>query len=129
MVKKILDRKFDLEDRLVQFAVDCAQLCGQIATARKLVNEYYANQLLRSAGSAALNYGETQGTFTSKDYVNKASICLKELKESRVNLKIMGKLELAALDKAVGLETECEELIAIVATLIKNKSQKSISEN
>jgi len=29
MVKKILDRKFDLEDRLVQFVVDCAQLCGE----------------------------------------------------------------------------------------------------
>ena len=39
--------------------------------------------LLRSAGSAALNFGEAQGTNTVKDNIHKLSISLKESKESR----------------------------------------------
>ena len=48
---------------------------------------YYGNQLLRSTGSTALNFGEAQGTNSDRDYLNKSSISIKELKELRVNLK------------------------------------------
>ena len=39
--------------------------------------------------SAALNYGETQGAESKKDFVHKMKICLKELRESQVNLQII----------------------------------------
>jgi four helix bundle protein len=42
-----------------------------------LPGQYYGNQLLRSAGSAALNFEEAQGINTNKKYINKASITLK----------------------------------------------------
>ena len=57
--------------------------------ARVTTGQYYGNQIMRSSGSSALNFGEAQGTNTDRDYINKASISLKELKESRVNLKIL----------------------------------------
>ncbi|WP_317165185.1 four helix bundle protein [Flavobacterium sp. XN-5] len=44
---------------------------------------------MRSSGSAALNYGEAQGTITSKDFIFKASLTVKELKESRKSLKAL----------------------------------------
>ncbi|WP_209401459.1 four helix bundle protein [Pseudozobellia sp. WGM2] len=81
------EKKYDLEDRLVNFAADIAIFCREIP--EDFTGEYYGNQLLRSGGSAALNFGEPQGTHTNKDYIHKASISLKELKESRVNLKIL----------------------------------------
>nr|WP_252730119.1 four helix bundle protein [Zobellia uliginosa] len=74
---------------MVSFAANIAIFCREIP--KDFTGEYYGNQLLRSAGSSALNFGEAQGTHTSKDYVHKASISLKELKESRVNLKILTK--------------------------------------
>lgn len=83
---------------------------------------YYANQLLRSGGSSALNFGEAQGTYSDKDYINKASISLKELKESRVNLKILSKLEYGSGQIRMELLDEVEQLIKILATIIKNKN-------
>ncbi|WP_353616819.1 four helix bundle protein [Cytophaga sp. FL35] len=47
---------------------------------------------MRSGGSSALNFGEAPGTNTVRDDIFKASISLKELKESRVNLKILNKI-------------------------------------
>ncbi|MDO6808225.1 four helix bundle protein [Zobellia galactanivorans] len=113
------DKKYDLEDRLVNFAADIAIFCREIP--KDFTGEYYGNQLLRSAGSSALNFGEAQGTHTSKDYVHKASICLKELKESRVNLKILNKIEYGNEAKRNLLTDEAQQLIKIIAAIIRNK--------
>ncbi len=51
-----------------------------------------------------------------------AGISLKELKESRVNLKILKKLSYGDLQKRAQLLDEVEQLIKIIATIIKNKS-------
>lgn len=102
-------KKFDLEDRLVAFAAEAILFCKDLL--RDMSGEYYGNQLLRSAGSAALNFGEAQGTNTVKDYINKASISLKELKESRVNLKILQKVNYGDGLKRNHMLEELEELI------------------
>ncbi len=114
-------KAFDLEERLVSFAGDIIFFC------KKLPNDYcgnyYANQLLRSAGSSALNFGEAQGTHTVKDKINKLSISLKELKESRVNLKILNKVQYGNAEERHSILNELEQLIKIIATIIKNKKQ------
>ncbi len=84
-----MNKKYDLEDRLVEFAAKIILFIK--ALPKDTVGQYYGGQLLRSSGSAALNFGEAQGTKTNKDYISKASIALKELKETRVNLKILTK--------------------------------------
>ena len=88
-----------------------------------MTGQYYSNQLLRSGGSAALNFGEAQGTNTIKDYINKASICLKELKESRVNLEILQKVADGDQTMTAKLLDETEQLIRIIATINNNKKQ------
>ncbi len=113
------DKKFDLEDRLVDFAANVALFCKDLPS--DMTGHYYGNQLLRSGGSAALNFGEAQGTNTDKDYINKAGISLKELKESRVNLKILAKVNYGNESKKTHLLDEVEQLIKIIATIIKNK--------
>jgi four helix bundle protein len=115
----MLEKKYDLEDRLVDFAAQCALFCK--ALPNDLTGQYYGNQLLRSGGSSALNFGEAQGTNSDRDYINKASICLKELKESRVNLKVLNKIEYGSDEKRKELLDEVEQLIKIIATIIKNK--------
>ena len=114
-------KKFDLEDRLVHFAASNARFARDIfGTA---VGDYYGDQLLRSAGSAALNFGEAQGARSDRDYCNKAGIALKELKESRVSLKVLTELAMGDDLKRRSLQDECEELIAIIATIIRNKTK------
>ncbi|MEM1260694.1 MAG: four helix bundle protein, partial [Bacteroidota bacterium] len=79
------------------------------------------NQLLRSGGSSALNFGEAQGANTNKDYIHRATISLRELKESRVNLKVLDKISYGKETERTKLLDEVEQLIRIMATVIKNK--------
>ena len=117
-----MEKKYDLEDRLVNFAALAALFIRDFPN--DMTGQYYSNQLIRSAGSSALNFGEAQGTQTTRDYINKASICLKELKESRVNLKILQKINYGKSETNKKLLDEVEQLIKIIATIIKNKRQK-----
>lgn len=50
---------------------------------------HLAGQLVRSCTSPALNYGETQGAESKKDFIHKMSVVLKELRESLNCLKII----------------------------------------
>lgn len=84
------DKPYDLEERLVNYAADIAIFCQEIPN--DFTGQYYGHQLLRSAGSSAMNFGEMQGAQSDRDFKNKATISLKDLKESRINLKILSKI-------------------------------------
>jgi four helix bundle protein len=112
-------KSYDLEERMVGFAANTATFCQKIPN--NFTGNYYSNQLLRSTGSSALNFGEMQGAQSDRDFTNKATICLKELKESRINLKILSKIEFGEESKREKLLDEAEQLIRIIATIIKNK--------
>ncbi|WP_258538922.1 hypothetical protein [Flagellimonas abyssi] len=49
------EKKFDLEERFVDLAASIATFCHDLSN--DFTGQYYGNQLLRSAGSAALNFG------------------------------------------------------------------------
>ncbi len=114
-----MEKLYDYEERLVRFA---GEMLVYLATLPKTYEgTYYKNQLTRSSGSAALNYGEAQGTVTTKDFINKMSIVVKELKESRCALKILKYAQLGNMEKNKWLLKECEEITAIGAKMINNK--------
>ena len=95
-----MEKLYDYEERLVRFA---GEMLVYLATLPKTYEgNYYKNQLTRSSGSAALNYGEAQGTVTTKDFINKMSIVVKELKESRCALKILKYAQLGNMSKISG---------------------------
>jgi four helix bundle protein len=68
-----------------------------------------------------LNFGEAQGSNTKKDNINKLALTLKELNEFRVNLRILDKVNYGESSKRKQLLDEVEQLIKIIATIIKNK--------
>lgn len=113
--------KFDLEDRLVAFAGDVILFLNEGPNDKTAYN--LIGQLIRSSSSSALNFGEAQGAQSSRDQIHKLGISLKELKESRVAIKIMAYIKYGRTAKRNLLLLECEELIAIIATIIKNKKQ------
>ncbi len=120
-----MERKFDLEDRLIGFAVLCIKLFKKIEYNYAL--DHLSKQLIRSSTGAALNYGEVQGAETAKDFIHKMGIVLKELKESRVNLKIqLGAELLKELDNAEISLKECEELITIFAKSVQTAKSKNL---
>lgn len=82
----------DLEDRVIDFAVLIISLIEEVKN--NYAGSYYKNQLIRSSGSPALNYGEARSAESHKDFVNKIGVCLKELKGSYNCLKIVNKANL-----------------------------------
>jgi four helix bundle protein len=58
---------------------------------------------------------------SDKDFVNKTSICLKELRESQVNLKIIKMKPLVDIKIVEPVLDECSQLVAIFTTVVKNK--------
>lgn len=113
------DKIYNFEDRLVRFAGECIFFVRQFDKTFEL--DYYKNQLIRSSGSSALNYGEAQGTITSKDFIFKASLSVKELKESRNSLKVIEYIREGDNEKRKWLIEEVEQLIAIASKMINNK--------
>lgn len=115
-------RPYDLEDRLVQFAGDCI-LCSRNFT-NDVEGGYFKNQLVRASSSAALNYGEAQGTLTDSDFIYKAGLSVKELKECKVIFKILNYVKVGEENEIENLQSECKELISILSKMIINKKNK-----
>lgn len=115
-------KTFDFEERLVQFAGKCISFCKTLP--RDEVGRYYFDQILRASGSAALNYGEAQGSNTSKDFIYKMSIVLKEARETKVALKILDYSNIGEAKKRKYLLQEAKEIAAISAKMILNKMKQ-----
>jgi len=106
-------KKFDLEDRLIDFSIRISNVVDEIDSSK--LGNHIAGQLIRSGSSPALNYGEAQGAESRNDFIHKLRIVLKELKESRICLKIIERKPLIPnIKKLLPVLKETEELIAII---------------
>ena len=115
-----------LEERLIQFAIDIILICKKID--KSFATEHLAKQLVRSSTSSALNYGEARSGESSRDFLHKMKICLKELRECLINLKIQkGANLISDTDKLEMLLKENDELISIFVVSIKTASNKKES--
>ena len=105
--------KYDLEERLIDFSIRISNVVDKIDNSK--LGVYIGGQLIRSGTSPALNYGEAQSAESRKDFVHKMKIVLKELKESRICLKIIERKPLISNTKKLeSITKETEELIAII---------------
>lgn len=116
-------RKYDLQPRLVKFS---SLIIMNVDTLKKtFASEHLAKQLIRSATSSALNYGEAQAAESKRDFIHKMKICLKELRESQVNLQILNESKLIQdQEKFDMIMLECKELVAIFTSSIKTSKIK-----
>ena len=117
------DRIFDLEDRLIDFAVRIIRTAESLPKT-KLVN-HIAGQLIRCGTSPAPNYGEAQSAESRSDSVHKTKVSLKELRETRVWLLIIVRAKLLKpASKLEPLIEENNELISIFVTSIKTAQKR-----
>jgi four helix bundle protein len=118
------NKKYDLEDRLIDFTINCSLIVEDLPPS-KLAN-HIGGQLTRSSSSGALNYGEAQSAESTNDFVHKLKVVLKELRESRVCLKIIVRKPLLPSSAVQPILAECNELIAIFLKSIEtaNRNKK-----
>ena len=80
-------KKYDLEDRFVNYTCRIIDVVEALPKTR--AGNYISGQLIRSCHSPTFNYGEARGAESTKDFIHKMDVILKELKECRTALKII----------------------------------------
>jgi len=122
------EKKFDLENRLIDFAIRVSEVVESLPKT-KLANQV-GNQIIKSGTSPALNYGEAQSAESLNDFIHKMKVVLKELRETYICLKIIIRKPLITpVSKLNGILQENNELISIfvksIETATKNRARGS----
>ena len=111
-------RKYDLEDRLLECAVQVIEFTEALPNTRAA--NHIVGQLLRSGTSPYGNHGEVESAESRRDFVHKLKVCLKELRETRRWLRLAGRLKtLPRLPNLVECLNESDELIRIFVASIR----------
>ena len=110
------------------FAVKIVNLYKTLCSERK--EFVMAKQVLRSGTSIGANLAEAEFAFSTKDYISKKSIALKECAETVYWLELLK--ETGYIDKKLFalLETECNEILKLLLSTIKTmRSKEKMSNN
>lgn len=116
----------ELEDRHIVFAVNAIILSDGIKSS--VGGRNLSELIVRSSSSTALNYGEAQSAESPKDFVHKLGICLKEMRETFINLRIIDGAKLHGDQQLLNqLKTESNELISIFVNSIETSKRKNVT--
>jgi four helix bundle protein len=116
-IQELSDREYgrradyDLEDRLLEFAAQIVELVELLPSSK--AGNHIAGQLLRCGTSPLSNHGEVEAAESRKDFLHKLRICLKELRETKRWLRLVGRLKLVQGSDLGASLAETEELIRI----------------
>ena len=116
------NKEFNLEDRLIDFAVRILHVAESLPKTK--AGNHIAGQLIRCGTAPAPNYGEAQDAESRADFIHKMKVSLKELRETRIWLLIIGKANLLKpASKLKPLIDESNQLISIFVASVKTAKQ------
>ncbi len=114
----------NLENRLIDFAALVVKIVNSVPDTRAA--NHLAGQLLRAGTSPALNYGEARAGESSRDFLHKMRIALKELRETFVCLKVIYKTKLFSSENdMMDALKESNELISIFVASCRTVQKKA----
>jgi four helix bundle protein len=87
--------------------------------------KHVARQLIRAATGGGSNYEEARGAESRADFIHKASVAAKEMREALYWLKLIRMAELSRHQSIDGLIGEANELVAILTSSIKTARRKT----
>ena len=118
-------KTYDLEDRLLEFAVSIVELVETLPNTR--AGNHLAGQLLRCGTSPYGHHGEVESAESRKDFVHKLKVCLKELRETRRWLRLFARLNKLRPDERLGAcLTEADQLIRIFVASVRTTERRAI---
>ncbi len=115
--RPIVAKGDDIEDRMIDFAVVVIEICAELP--QTLAGRHVAGQLVRSGTAPAPHYSEARGAESRRDFIHKLGICLKELNESKVWLKIATRSGMSIEERTGPALVECQELSRIINSSIQ----------
>ncbi len=116
-------KPFDLRRRLFEFGLLTIRLVQFLHT-RGPIGVAVSNQILKAGTSAGANYEEADDGSSDRDSLSKKRIVLRELKECRWRMRLVRAAGLLTEDQDPVI-TESDELVKILATVIRNAENSS----
>jgi len=113
--------RYDLEDRLVDFAVRICTLTDRFPSTA--IARHVGTQITRCGTSPLANYGEAQAAESRQDFVHKLKICLKELRETQAWLKFVERMSFCP-EEVIPVRLECNELVSILVASVRTARGK-----
>ena len=120
-------RRFDLEERRLEFASAVIDLSEQMPASR--AGNHVAGQILRSGTSPDPNHGEAEEAESREDFIHKLKICLKELRETRRWARLIELKGWAGADtKLAFVLGEVDQLTRIFYSSIQTAKRNALAE-
>jgi len=113
-----------LQNRLIEFSISIIEVSEKLP--KNYVGQHFSKQLIRSGTSPAFQQAEAQSAESSKDFIHKLKIGIKELRETKVNLEIISRKFLPSEVIVQNTLKECDELVAIFYSSIRTAKANSI---
>ena len=114
--KSSLDLADEMEDRFLDFA---ARICALVeALPDTKTGRHISGQMIRCGTSPAPNYADACAAESRNDFTHKLGIVLKELRETRIWLKLSVKTATMKKGRLNPLIEECTELMNIIGKSI-----------
>ena len=121
------NRKYDLEERLLEFAPAVIDLSEKLPDTR--AGNHVAGQILRSGTSPYPNHGEAEDAESREDFIHKLKVCLKELRETRRWARLIQRKGWVKDETTLlFILSEADELIRIFYSSIQTARRNSLNE-
>jgi four helix bundle protein len=119
------DRKYDLEERLLEFASAIIDLSEKLPNSR--AGNHIAGQILRSGTSPYAVHGEAESAESRDDFIHKIKMCLKEMRETRRWARLIRRKRWAHDDSTLIFAlSESEELIRIFMSSVRTAKANAL---
>jgi four helix bundle protein len=119
------DRKYDLEERLLEFASAIIDLSEKLPNSR--AGNHIAGQILRSGTSPYAVHGEAESAESRDDFIHKIKMCLKEMRETRRWARLIQRKRSAPDDTTlIFVLSESEELIRIFMSSVRTAKANAL---
>ena len=110
------------------FAVKIVNLYKALCSEKK--EFVIAKQVLRSGTSIGANLAEAEFAFSTKDYISKKSIALKECAETAYWLELLKETKYLDHELFTALDAKCKEILKLLLSTIKTlRSKEKITDN
>ena len=109
-------QKEELRERTKRFALRVLKLFA--ALTKDVAAQTLGKQLLRSGTSIGANYREAYRARSRAEFIAKVGICLSEAEETAYWLELLAEGGIVEATKLTDLRDECDQLIAILVTIL-----------
>ncbi|MBL9145726.1 MAG: four helix bundle protein [Verrucomicrobiaceae bacterium] len=107
----------ELEDRMIDFALRVGAVAEALPASK--LGKHIASQIIRCGTSPAPNYGEADAGESTNDFIHKLGVVFKELRETRIWLKMIVRGKILPDRRMLPVLDECNQLCHIIAASIK----------